>query len=64
MNEITRADIDAAVRAATGNPDLGPVRDAIPEIVDAINELINPTPEAPAKETRVVAAPETAKPTK
>jgi len=59
MGNITRADIEAAVKAATGNPDLGPVKDAQPEIIAAIDALINGEPE---KETRVVKAEETRKP--
>jgi hypothetical protein len=58
MGNVTRADIEAAVKAATGNPDVGPVAEVQTEIVNAIEELLNgPTP----KEARVVKAPETRK---
>lgn len=60
MSGITRADIDAAIRKATGNPISGPVSDWTPAIAEAIDELINGKA-APAKETRVVKAAETRK---
>jgi len=54
---VTKADILAAVKSVTGDPDTGIVRDITPGIVDAIDALVNPpATEAasykPAKETR------------
>lgn len=53
---VTKADILAAVKSVTGDPDTGIVRDITPGIVDAIDALVNPKA---AKETRVVAPQET-----
>ena len=53
---LTKADILAAVKSVTGDPDTGIVRDITPGIVDAIDALVNPKA---AKETRVVAPQET-----
>lgn len=56
MGNVTRGDIEAAINEATGNPDVGPIKDIQPAIVAAIDALINGEPE---KETRVVKAAET-----
>ena len=60
----TRAEIEAVVLQATGNPDTGVVRAVIPGIVDAVDELCNPRTgvgagDRPVRETRVVEAQET-----
>jgi len=55
---VTRDDI-LADPPVTGNPDTGIVRDITPGIADAIDQLVNPKPEAPAKERRVVGPEET-----
>ena len=61
----SRADIEAAVRRATGDPDTGAVRAVTPAIVDAVDALCNPAPKgrgrggAEAPETRVIEAEET-----
>ena len=60
MSGITRADIDAAIRKATGDPISGAVHDWTPAIAEAIDELVNGKA-APAKETRIVKAAETRK---
>lgn len=52
----TRAQIEAAVKQATGNPDVGTVAVVIPAIVDAVDKLVNGEP---AKEERVIKAKET-----
>jgi hypothetical protein len=52
----TRAQIEAAVKQATGNPDVGTVAVVIPAIVDALDELLNGKP---IKEDRVIKAKET-----
>jgi hypothetical protein len=56
MGHIDRAAIQRAIQGATGNPDVGPVRDVTPDIVEAINELINGHTD---KETRVIKTEET-----
>jgi hypothetical protein len=53
---VTRAQIEAAVKKATGNPDVGTVAVVIPAIVDELDKLINGEP---AKEERVIKAKET-----
>ena len=58
MGTITRADIEGAVKGATGNPDVGPVAEVQTQIINAIDALING---APVKEARVIEAPETRK---
>lgn len=50
---VTRDDILAAIKSATGDPDTGLIHDATPTIVDAIDELVNPKP----KMERAVTAP-------
>lgn len=52
----TRAQIEAAVKKATGDPDVGTVAAVIPSIVDELDALINGEP---AKEERVIKAKET-----
>ena len=59
MSGITRDQIAGAIRAVTGDPASGPVRDITPQIVDAIWGLIG-ADEQP-KETRIIKAPETRK---
>jgi len=59
MGAITRGDILGAIHKATGNPSSGAVADWTPVIAEAIDELINGKPAAPAKENRVVKAAET-----
>ena len=59
-----RSEIEAAVKAATGNPDTGVVAEITPTIVNAINELCNPEPETntktkPHQETRIMGKAET-----
>ena len=59
----TKDEIKKAVQKATGNPESGPVFNAIDRIVDAIVGLENVEPEKkaderPAKETRVIKATE------
>jgi hypothetical protein len=54
---ISRADIEEAIKGATGNPASGAVADWTPVIAEAIDELINGP--APAKETRIIKAKET-----
>ena len=56
MASITRADILAAVQGVTGAPTVGTVAAIEPQIVDAIDRLLNGEP---AKETRVIKAKET-----
>lgn len=53
---VTRAQIEAAVKQATGNPDVGTVAAVIPDIVAAVDKLVNGEP---AKEDRVIKAKET-----
>lgn len=53
---ITKAEILAAVQGVTGAPTVGTVAAVEPQIVDAIDRLING---APAKENRVIKAKET-----
>jgi len=52
---ISRADIEAAIKGATGNPASGAVADWTPVIAEAIDELINGAP----KENRIIKAKET-----
>jgi cytochrome c5 len=59
MGAITRGDILGAIHGVTGNPSSGPIADWSPVIAEAIDELINGKPEAPAKENRVVKASDT-----
>lgn len=59
MADITRADIEQAIKAATGNPDIGPVADIQPKIIEAITALL--ADEAPTKEARVIKPAETRK---
>jgi hypothetical protein len=58
---ITPADIEAALRGATGNPSSGAVSDMLNAMVQAIDTLVNPKPVTPSKEheQRVVKAEET-----
>jgi hypothetical protein len=56
MASITKADILAAVQGVTGAPSVGTVAALEPQIVDAIDRLVNGEP---VKETRVVKAKET-----
>lgn len=56
MGAISRADIDTAIKGATGDPSVGPVADIHADIVEAVDRLING---APAKEDRVIKAKET-----
>jgi hypothetical protein len=41
---VTRDDILAAIKSATGDPSTGAVCDATPGIADAIDALLNPQP--------------------
>jgi hypothetical protein len=60
MGAVTRADIEAAVKGVTGDPDVGTIAVIQNEIINAIDALINP---APVKENRIIKAEETRKPT-
>lgn len=53
---VTRDDILAAVKSATGDPTTGLLADATPAIVDAVDALVNPNAKV---EKRVVVAEET-----
>lgn len=62
----TRSDIENAILDATGRPDSGVIRDNLGVIVDAVLQVVAPTPApAPAvaaktdKEVRVVKTEET-----
>lgn len=57
MSEITRGQITQAIHGVTGTPASGIVHDLTPELVEAINTLINGQPEP--RETRVIQAQET-----
>jgi hypothetical protein len=61
MSDITRADIEAALRGATGNPSSGAVADMLNAMIDAVDTLVNPKPVVPSKahEQRVVKTEET-----
>jgi len=61
MSDITRADIEAALRGATGNPSSGAVADVLNAMVDAVDTLVNPKPVkvVTVPEQRVVKAEET-----
>lgn len=50
---ITREQILGAINSVTGNPSSGIVHDIQPAIVDAIMDVVAPTP---AKEKRVIEA--------
>ena len=59
-----RSEIEAAIKEATGNPDVGIVHDITPILVNAIDALCNPKTETNTKtkanqETRVIAKAET-----
>jgi hypothetical protein len=56
MGHIDRAAIEQAIKGATGDPDLGPVRDVTPQIIEAINTLVNGHTD---KETRTIKPEET-----
>jgi len=56
MATITKAEILAAVQGVTGAPTVGTVAAIEPQIVDAIDRLVNGTP---AKEQRIIKAKET-----
>jgi hypothetical protein len=56
MGHIDRAAIEQAIHGATGNPDVGPVRDITPDLIEAINTLVNGHTD---KETRTIKAEET-----
>ena len=56
---MNAADIRAVIDGATGAPVSGPVADAIPAIVDAIDAALNPAPAPVAKSKRVIEADET-----
>lgn len=56
MATITKAEILKAVQSVTGAPTVGTVAAIEPQIVDAIDRLVNGEP---AKENRVVKAKET-----
>ena len=58
MAEITRADIENAINAVTGEPTSGILKDVTPGLVDAIDKLVNPKLE---QEQRIVKAAETRK---
>lgn len=53
---VTRDDILAAVKSATGDPTTGIVHDITPAIADAIDRLLNPKAKV---EKRVIVAEET-----
>jgi len=53
----TRADIEAAIRKAAGDPTTGPIADSAAAMAEAVHELLEP---APKKEKRIVKAEETA----
>jgi hypothetical protein len=56
MGAITRADIERAIKGVTGDPDVGTVAAIQAELIEALDQLINP---APAKENRIIKAEET-----
>jgi hypothetical protein len=56
MGHVTRADIEQAIKAVTGNPDVGTIAAIQNELIEAIDALVNP---APAKENRIIKAEET-----
>ena len=59
MTEVTRSEIEQAVKSATGAPTVGDVAAITPAIVDAIAELLKPKASEPAKEKRIIKAEET-----
>jgi hypothetical protein len=58
MATPTKDQIAAAVRAATGAPTVGPVAEAEPAIIEAVNALVNPAA-TEAKESGIIKAKET-----
>jgi hypothetical protein len=54
----SRADIEGAIKGATGDPASGAIHDWTPAIAQAIDELINGKP---ATENRIIKAKETRK---
>lgn len=54
----TRADIEGAIKGATGNPASGTIHDWTPAIAEAIDHMINGTP---ATDNRIIKAKETRK---
>ena len=52
---LTRADIEAAIRKAAGDPTTGPIADSAAVMADAVHELLEPTAK---KEKRIIKAPE------
>jgi hypothetical protein len=61
MGHVTRADIEGAIKAVTGNPDVGTIAAIQNELIEAIDALVNPKP---AKENRIIKAEETRDTTK
>lgn len=51
----TRADIEAAIRKAAGDPTTGPIADSAAVMADAVHELLEPSAK---KEKRIIKAPE------
>lgn len=54
---MTRDDILKTLRAASGNPGVGPVAEILPALADALDAALNP--KTKGKEDRVLEAPET-----
>jgi len=52
---LTRADIEAAIRKAAGDPTTGPIADSAAVMADAVHELLEPSAK---KEKRIIKAPE------
>ncbi len=51
----SRADIEAAIRQATGNPDTGPIAANAAVMAEAVHQLLEPTAK---KEKRIIKAQE------
>lgn len=59
MANVTREQIEQAVKSATGSPTVGDVAAITPAIVDAVADLLNPKASEAAKEKRIIKAEET-----
>lgn len=52
---ISRAEIEAAIRESVGNPSVGPIADNAATMADAVHQLLQPEAK---KENRIVKAKE------
>jgi len=52
---ISKADIEAAIRSSVGNPDTGPIADNAGTMADAVHQLLQPEAK---KEKRIIKAEE------